>query len=384
MMKILAINPGSTSTKIGFFEQKGDKLALLSKTDIHHKPEEINSFEKDVDQYDYRKDIIASWLNENSVKISSISAFVGRGGFLMPIPAGVYKVNKLMKKHLKEQKTGEHVCNLGGLIAAALAEEAGHDHAYIVDPVCVDEIDDIARISGRPELPRHSKFHALNHRAVAEMAAEKLGKTYENCRFVITHAGGGISVASHKGYVSDNNNGLNGEGPFTPQRTGGLPSGDLVDLCFTADRTHAQMKKMIKGEGGLMALLNTTDCKEIEQKIENGDKYAKLIYDAMFYQIGKAMGEYAAVLEFKLDAFVITGGLAYGQYGMDRLRKMVEHLAPLMIFPGAHEEFALANGVFNGILGKRKIKIYTPEIFTDNCQDLWSRNLHQEVTTNLS
>lgn len=338
--KILAINPGSTSTKIAVFENEN---MVFEKT-LRHSSEEIGKFEKISDQFEFRKSVIEEALAENEIKVEDLSAIVGRGGLLKPIAGGTYEVSENMIEDLKVGVLGEHASNLGGIIASEMGKEASAP-AFIVDPVVVDEIKDVARISGMPEIERKSIFHALNQKAVARRIAKDMGKKYEEVNVIVAHMGGGVSIGAHKlGEVVDVNNALDGEGPFSPERSGGLPVGDLVKLCFSKQFTLDELKKKIKGNGGLVAYLGTNDARDVEAMIEKGDQKAKLVYDAMCYQTAKEIGAMATVLEGKVDAIILTGGIAYSKYVVDYISERVGFIAPVKLVPGEDEMSALALG----------------------------------------
>ena len=279
LFKILAINPGSTSTKIAVYQ---DKEEIFEKT-LRHSSEEIDKFEKIADQLDFRKDIIENVLKEGGINLGDLDAVVGRGGLLKPIKGGTYIVNDAMVEDLKIGVSGQHASNLGGIIARQIGDEINVP-SYIVDPVVVDEMEEVARLSGVPGMPRISIFHALNQKAIGRRAAENIGKKYEDCNFLIVHMGGGITVGAHKkGKVIDNTNGLDGEGPFSPERSGGLPVGALFRACYGDEMTKDQVSKRIKGQGGVVAYLGTNDIREVEARINDGDEKAKLVYEAMIY-----------------------------------------------------------------------------------------------------
>ena len=307
--KILAINPGSTSTKIAVFNNE----ELEFEKTLRHSSDEIGKYEKISDQFEFRKSVIENSLNEGGIKISDLSAIVGRGGLLKPIQGGTYVIDESMIEDLKIGVLGEHASNLGGLIAKELGDEVNIP-SYIVDPVVVDELDEVARVSGIPEIDRKSIFHALNQKATARRAAKEMEKEYADCNFIVAHMGGGISVGAHKnGKVIDVANALDGEGPFSPERSGGLPVGDLVKMCFSGKYTQDEIKRRIKGNGGLVGYLNTNDGRDVEAKIAKGDKNAKLIYEAMAYQVSKEIGSSAAALKGHVDAILLTGGIAYSK-----------------------------------------------------------------------
>lgn len=355
-MKIIAINPGSTSTKIGVFE---DINLLFDKT-LRHSVEELEIYPSIIDQYDFRKNVIIKALEEKNIAIEDIDAFVGRGGLVKPIPGGVYRTNTALLEDLKRGVLGEHASNLGGILAYELAKTVKkQDKSFIVDPVVVDELDDIARYSGRPELPRVSIFHALNQKAVARRFARERGKKYSDFNLIVVHLGGGITIGVHKnGRVIDVNNGLDGEGPFSPERAGSLPVGSLAKLCFSGKYQLHQVKRMITGQGGIVAYLGTNDCREVEERIEKGDQKAKMVYLAMAYQVAKDIGAAATVLEGKIDAIILTGGVAYSELLTKWIRKRVAFLAPVLVYPGEDELQALAEGVFYGLSGEIEIREY--------------------------
>ncbi|MBI9068018.1 MAG: butyrate kinase [Salinivirgaceae bacterium] len=343
-MNILAINPGSTSTKIAVFHN--DKSVFL-KT-IRHSAEDLDKYEKIADQFEFRKDVILKELIDADICIDQLTAIVGRGGLIKPVEGGVYEVNQRMKEDLENVIMGEHASNLGGLIALNIAESLNNVRAFIANPVVVDELQDVARISGHPEFERMSIFHALNHKAIAHQFAKSRDVKYENMNLIVAHLGGGVSVGAHyHGKVIDVNNALDGDGPFSPERTGGLPSGQLAALCFSGKYTHAEIKKMITGKGGLMGYFGTNSSYEIEQKAKDGDEQANLIQDAMAYQIGKAIGEMATVLNGEVHGILITGGVANNKELITYIRNMVGFIAPVFVYPGEDEMSALA---MNGLL----------------------------------
>ncbi|MDO4772492.1 MAG: butyrate kinase [Bacillota bacterium] len=354
--KILTINPGSTSTKIAVFENE----TQLFETTLRHTVEELAQFEgkKIMDQYEFRKQVILDSLKANNFDIKELSAVVGRGGLLKPIEGGTYQVNEQMLKDLEEAAMGEHASNLGAMIAKDIADELGKS-AYIVDPVVVDELQDIARISGIKENPRISIFHALNQKAVARRAAAEMGKKYEDLNFIVAHMGGGISVGAHeKGRVVDVNNALDGEGPFSPERSGGLPVGQLVKMCFSGKYTEAEIKKLIKGNGGLMNYLGTSDGREVSEMFLRGDEEATLVYKAMAYQVSKEIAICASVLKGKVDAVILTGGLAYDKDLNGWIQEHVGFVGKFIIYPGEDEMLALAQGGLRILKGEETAKVY--------------------------
>jgi len=352
---ILSINPGSTSTKFSLFEE--EKL-VFEKT-LRHSAEELKNFGKITDQFHFRKNLIMNELSVRKIDLGKIAAVVGRGGLVKPIESGIYKVNQRMKDDLTAGFSGQHASNLGGLIADDIASSLCCASAYIVDPVVVDELQSVARISGHPEIERRSIFHALNQKAVARIYAASKGKKYEDLNLIIAHMGGGISVGAHKhGKVIDVNNALDGDGPFSPERSGGLPSGQLIDLCFSGRFTHDELKAMITGKGGMVAYLGTNNFIEVCKMAEKGDTKAILVKEAASYQIGKEISALAAVLNGEVDAIILTGGMAYQDSNTSSIRSMVGFIAEVVVYPGEDELKALA---FNGLLaldGKIEIKTY--------------------------
>ena len=352
--RILVINPGSTSTKVAVYI--GDSPLQVST--IRHKPEELKLFEQVVDQKDFRRQIILDWLKENNIPFC-FDAIIGRGGLAKPVPGGVYRVNRKMCYDTYSAMR-KHACNLGCIIAAELAAKLGSGcKAYIADPGVVDELVPEARISGSPLMPRICIWHALNQRAIARRHAKSIGKRYEDLNLIICHLGGGISVAAHEhGRAIDANNALDGEGPFSPERAGTLPAADLIHLCFSGRYTEDQLKKRVAGQAGLMAHLGTTDIPEIMRMIENGDQHAKLLIDTMIYHTARSIAAEGAVLKGKVDAILLTGGIAYSEYITQGLRERVEFIAPVHIYPGEDEMKALALNALAVLRGEREAKEY--------------------------
>ncbi len=352
--KLLIINPGSTSTKIAVYE--GEK-EIFEET-LRHSSEEIGKFKYVVDQQSFRTEVILKILEDNKINITEMDAIVGRGGLLKPIVSGTYSVNDNMLKDLKENVQGEHASNLGAIIANEIARSINKP-AFIVDPVVVDEMEDIARLSGVPELPRKSIFHALNQKAVAKRYAQENMKNYEDINVIVAHMGGGVSVGAHKnGRIIDVNNALDGEGAFSPERSGGIPSGDLARMCFSGKYTLEEILKKITGKGGFVAYLDTNDGRIVRQLASEGDIKAKLVYEAMGYQVAKDIGAAAAVLCGKVDAIILTGGIAYEKMMVDIIKEKVEFIAPITVYPGEDEMLALAQGALRVLNGQEEVKEY--------------------------
>lgn len=354
---VLAINPGSTSTKVSLFE--GEKEVNTYKID--HKIEDLKKFKRIAEQYEYRLNLIKEWCSKENISTSSLIAVVGRGGLLRPMPGGTYTVTDAMIKDLEIGIQGQHASNLGGMLAKGLADEENIP-AYIVDPVAVDEFHEVARVSGLKEIERVSLVHALNIKAVSHRRARELGKRLEELNLVVAHLGGGISIAAlEAGKIVDVNNAKE-MGPFSPDRTGGLPVGEIVRMCFSGKYTLEEMKLMIQGEGGLYSYLGTMDAREVLKRIDEGDDYAKLIFDAMAYQIGKEIGMYATVLYGKVDNIILTGGLAYSDYLVEKIKEMVQFIGEVIVYPGEDEMDALNKGALRIINGQEEAKIYEKEV----------------------
>lgn len=354
ILRLLVINPGSTSTKIGVF----DNERMVFEEVIRHSSEELSPFPTIFSQYQFRKDIILETLNRKDINLTKLNAVVGRGGLLHPIPSGTYEVSDRMIEDLRMGLFGQHASSLGGILAREIASQLNIP-SYIVDPVVVDELEDKARVSGLPDIERVSIFHALNQKAVARKAAKDLGKPYGELNLIVVHLGGGISVGAHKkGRVVDVNNALNGDGPFSPERAGGLPVEGLLDLCYSGRYTLEEMKKKVVGKGGLVAYLKTNDAREVERMIEAGDEHAQLIYDAMAYQIAKEIGGCAAVLGGKVDAIIITGGIAHSKMLTGWVIERVGFIAPIIVYPGEDEMTALAEGGLRVLRGEEAAKQY--------------------------
>jgi butyrate kinase len=353
---ILVINTGSTSTKFALFEED----AMLFEKTLAHTVAEISGYNNITDQFEFRKNLIMQELNSRNADLARIAVIVGRGGLIKPIESGMYEVNDKMISDLKTGLLGQHASNLGGIIAHDIAMALPNAKAYIVDPVVVDELQPVARISGHPEIERISIFHALNQKAVARIYAASAGKKYEDLNLIIAHMGGGISVGAHKkGRVIDVNNALDGDGPFSPERSGSLPAGQLADLCFSGKYTQAEVKSMITGKGGMVAYLGTNSFKDVCKMADGGNQKAILIRDASAYQIGKEIGAMAAALEGQIDAVILTGGLAFNESFVNRIKSMVQFIAKVVVYPGEDEIKSLA---FNGLLalnGKIGIKTYS-------------------------
>ncbi len=352
--KSLIINPGSTSTKIGVFE---DETLLFEET-LRHSTEEIAQYASIVDQKDFRKNVIVDVLKEKNFDIKEINVVVGRGGMLKPIPGGTYRVTDALLEDLRIGKQGQHASNLGGILAREIGDELGVE-AFIVDPVVVDELAPVARYSGVPELPRVSVFHALNQKAVAKRYAKESNTKYEDLNLIVVHMGGGVSVGAHKdGKIIDVFNALDGDGAFSPERAGGVPVGALVKMCFSGEYTEKEVYKKLVGNGGFNAYLGTNDARTVVQKAEAGDAEAKNVLDAFHYQVAKDIGSMACVLEGKVDKIILTGGIAYNKVTCETLQKMCGWIADFIIYPGEDELLALTQGALRVLNGEEEAMEY--------------------------
>jgi butyrate kinase len=354
MFKILSVNPGSTSTKFAVYED--EKLVCLHT--IRHSADDLKPFQSLLEQHEFRKNLMVDYLVKDGIDISELSAVVGRGGLVRPLESGVYKVNDRYIDDLRTVYSAEHASNLGGVIAREIAETIPACLALIADPVVVDEYQDVARISGLPQIPRRSMFHALNHKAIARKYAAANGTTYEKLNLVVAHMGGGISVAAHRlGKVVDSNQGLDGYGPFSPERAGTLDAGQLVDMCFEGKYSQEEIRKLLVGNGGLMAHLGINDTKIILQLVENGDEKARLVLEALAYNVAKEIGAMLAVLHGEADSVVLTGGIAYSKFVVDYIKKMISPMIKVTVYPGEDEMEALAMSGLRVLRGE-EAKVY--------------------------
>lgn len=354
--RILVINPGSTSTKIAIYQQ--EKIIFL-KT-IKHAPEELRNFKRITDQYEFRKDVIYRELKGADVHVETIDAVIGRGGLVKPIASGVYRVNDAMINDLLECKRGEHASNLGALIAGDIAKLIPSAEAFIADPVVVDELQPLARYSGHPIFERKSIFHALNQKAIARSHAKSIMKKYEELNLIVVHLGGGITVgAHHKGKVIDVNQGLDGDGPFSPERSGTLPVGQLLKVAFSGIYSYEKMAEMIVGKGGMIAYLGTNDAYVAEREAKDGNEKYQEVLAAMAYQVAKEIGAMATVLKGEVDGILITGGIANSKWFCNMIIERVYRIAPVYVYPGQDEMGALAENALLALNGEIEIKEYT-------------------------
>jgi butyrate kinase len=354
-IRILAINPGSTSTKIAVY-QNTNPIFIKN---IKHSEEDLQKFDHISDQYPWRKQIICDELKQADIRLDLIKIVIGRGGLLRPIESGIYKVNDRMLHDLRNSPFGEHASNLGGLIAYDFATSLPEAEAYIANPVVVDEMEPLARVSGHPAFRRVSIFHALNQKAVARDYAKTTMRNYEDMNLIVAHLGGGITVGAHqKGRVIDVNQGLDGDGPFSPERSGTLPVGQVIEAAFSGHYTKEKLKKMVTGEGGLVAYLGTNSAYEVEKRIHQNDEKAKFYFEAMAYQVAKEIGAMCTVLKGNVDAILITGGIANSKLFVNLLMERVYRIAPIHVYPGEDEMRALAMNALRMLQNELKAKEY--------------------------
>ena len=353
-MLVLAINPGSTSTKIAVFDE--DQRRIVEKT-IYHITSETRTQNGILEQKDMRLKYVLDTLKENDIAVESLSAIVGRGGITKPIDSGTYIINETMIRDLKNTSALIHASSLGGILAYEIGQKYNLP-AYVVDPVVVDEMDPCAKLSGIPGIERRSIFHALNTKQVARRAAKELNIDYENGRFIVAHMGGGITVGAHMyGRVIDVNDGLAGEGPFTPERCGAIPVTGIIDMCFSG-KTKEEMMRFVSGGGGMSAYLGTNDLREVEQMIKTQDEFAALVMDSMAFQVAKEIGAMLAVLEGRVNAIVLTGGLAHSNRFTGAIKRRVDLIAPVLVYPGEDEMLALSAGALRVLKGEEHAKEY--------------------------
>ena len=349
MHKILVINPGSTSTKFAVYE---DDLQTAIYT-VRHSTEEVIQYQHILDQFDFRYELIMKTLDENGVDLSEFSIIMGRGGMVPPVESGVYEVNEEMLETLRKHERGEHASNLGAFLADKIARGIPGCKAYIADPVAVDELEEVARISGMPELPRRTIFHALNHKATARLHASKVGKNYEDMNLVVAHLGGGVTIGAHrKGRVIEVNQGLDGWGAISPERTGTVDAGLLVRMCFSGKYTQHELMRKLAGQGGLIAHCGSNNVQELVKKAEAGDSHVALVLQAFAYSVGKEIGAMLAVLKGEVDGVILTGGVAYNDFIVDYVKAMIDPLATVYVYPGEDEMAALASNALRVLQGE--------------------------------
>jgi len=359
MNKILTINPGSTSTKVALYEDNN----MIASENIEYKTEDLKKYENIMDQIEFRKSSIINFMQKNGVEINDLHAIAARGGILPPLKSGTYKVNEEMVHYLKFETKVEHASNLAAVIGYEMADN--NIPVYITDPVSVDEFIDEARVSGNSKLERFSQLHTLNMKMVARRAAEEIGKNYNDSNFIIVHLGGGISIgAQEKGNIIDVNN-ANDEGPFSPERSGELPMGDVAKVAFSGKYSFKEMKKRYIGNGGLVGYLGTNDLREAFKKAEKDEK-AKLVIDAMAYQISKEIGAMATVLKGDVDAIVITGGLANSEKFISMIKERISKLGLIMVYPGSYEMEALCQGALRALNNFEKPLVWKKEVWRND------------------
>ncbi len=361
-VRILVINPGSTSTKLAVC----DNETAVFEASLQHDAKELAQFQRISDQFDFRLNAITSSLDRGGVTLESIDVIAARGGLLYPLEGGTYMVSDLMVKDLREGVNGQHASNLGGLIGKTLADQY-QIPAFIVDPVIVDEMDAVARISGSALFPRKSVFHALNQKAVAREVATDLGEPYQKLNLIVAHLGGGVSVGAHmQGRVLDVNNALDGEGAFSPERAGSVDIGAVIDACFSGEYTKESIKKKLVGEGGLVSYFGTSDCRKVEQMMQAGDEKASLIFSAMAYQIAKEIGAASTVFAGNVDAIIFTGGLAWSKPLIAQIEERIGFIAPVIVRPGEYEMEALAAGVLRVMRGTEEALEYQGQLINES------------------
>ncbi|MBP2652813.1 MAG: butyrate kinase [Firmicutes bacterium] len=350
--KILAINPGSTSTKIAVFEDEKE----LFRQNIEHSSTEIAKYKTIAEQYDFREKAVLAFLADNNLSAKDLSAVVARGGTLGALKGGAYRVNAAMVDDLTYRPSSQHASNVAAIIAYEIAKSVSIP-AYIYDAVCVDELEDIARISGMPAIPRFSHAHTLNMRAAGRKLAAQLGKDYASLNLVIAHLGGGITVSMHhNGRMIDVM--PDDDGPFSPERAGRVSCRLLIDECYSGKYDHETMRKMLRGKGGLVAYLGTNNAIEVQEKIKNGDKEAELVFHALAYQIAKAIGDLSTVVKGKVDGIILTGGLAHSKMLTDWVKERVDFIAPFYVLPGENELESLALGTLRVLRGEETAHEY--------------------------
>lgn len=352
MKKIFVINPGSTSTKVAVFED--GKAVWMSGG--HHPTSEIAMFHSPLEQYEYRKEFILDKLAKSGIPLE-FDAVIGRGGLTKPVEGGVYNINEQMIRDLREAKD-QHACNLGPIIAFDIARQC-HCPAFMADPGVVDELQPLARITGLPFMKKRTIWHALNSRAVSRRYAKSIGKRYEDMNLIVVHLGGGISIGAHqRGRVVDVNNALNGDGPFSPERTGTLPMNQIIDLCFSGKYSQKQITKMITGHGGIVAHLGTNDMITVSREAEAGNEPYHTVLNAMLYSVAKHVGAMFVALDGQVDAIIYTGGIAHSKYCIDTLKRRTSYMAPVVVMPGEGEMESLAYNALGALNGELEIKEY--------------------------
>ncbi len=359
-MLILVINPGSTSTKIAVYNRKEEVFV----TTLRHSVDELSKYNNVADQFDFRKNEILKALESNHIEVNSLNVIMGRGGLCKPIASGVYKVNEAMLEDFRTARNGEHASNLGAMLADQIAKEISQTTgkkvpAYIADPVVVDEYEQIARYSGHALIERKSTFHALNQKAIAKRYAKENGKAYSDLNLIVVHLGGGVSVGIHKkGKVVDANNALYGEGPFSPERAGGLPTWGVIDLCFSGKYNKGQVIKLLTGQGGIVSYTGSNSFMDLEEAVNAGDKKAIGVMEAFAYQVSKEIGSLATVVDGEVDAILLTGGVAHNKHTTQMIEQRCKFIAPVRVYAGEDEMGALAENAYSVMVGDEEAKEY--------------------------
>ena len=352
---ILVINPRAIYTRVAVYQ--GHSILFLK--DIQHPDQELGRFSHYIEQVEYRTSKIIKELDDNGVCLDCIRAVVGRGGLLKPVESGIYSVNKKVLRDLKSEEYGEDPVNLGGILAYHLAESQKNCTPLIVDPVVVDEFCEFARYTGHKEFVKKSVFHALNQKAMARKHAKALMKNYEEMKLIVAHLGSGISVSAHKnGKVIDSNQVLDGDGPFSPERTGSLPTGDVIRYCFHSGKSEDEILDMVMHKGGLYSYLGTYSAYDVDKRVLNGDEDAAKVFEAMAYQVAKEIGAMYAVLESNIDGIIITGGIANSSWFVGKIIQRVKNMGPVHIYPGMREIESMAHRTLAAINGELDIKEY--------------------------
>lgn len=353
--RVFAINPGSTSTKIALFENDRELFSVS----VSHDAAKLQEYPEISDQFPYRKETILKELTNSGISLQGVTAFVGRGGGLVGVEGGTYRINEILLDHARKGFSVKHPANLGSQLAYDFSVTYDAE-AFVVNPPDVDEFNLVARVSGLSQVARESRGHPLNQKEVAIRYARETGKSYEDLNLVISHIGGGVSVTAHrKGRMIDSSDVINGDGPMAPTRAGAIPATAIIKMCYSGAYTERQMYDRITKNGGIVDHLGTSDVREILRCIKDGDAHAKLIYDAMIYQIGKYIGAYAAVLKGDVDAILLTGGIARDPYLVEEITRTVEYIAPVRVYAGEFEMEAMASGTLRVLRGEEKAKTYT-------------------------
>lgn len=353
--KIFVMTLGSTSTKVAVFENE----TQLFSANVSHEARKLKEFKEIIDQLPYRKETILNELSQRHISLEEMDAFVSAGGGLVPLEGGTYRVNDILLNHSRIGFTIKHPNTIGNVLAWEFAQEFGGE-AFVVNPPDVDELDEVARITGWKNVYRESRGHPLNQKEVAQRYASEIGKRYEDVNVVVCHVGGGLSIGAHrKGRMVDSSDAVQGDGPMAPTRCGIIPVAAVVKRCFSGEYTERQLQELIIKNGGLVDHLETSDAREVAAMIAAGDSYAKLVYDAFIYQIGKYIGAYAAVLHGQVDGILITGGVAHDRYLTDKVTEMVKFIAPVKVYAGELEMEAMAAGALRVLTGQETAKVYS-------------------------